>query len=85
MKQAKPLAKLGLILGNIVVKTCTGLSLPINQFESAFGDTVGGPLSDMFEEIETVAAERLTTATEILDGEEQKQRLKHLLDAKKVG
>ena len=84
-KRAKPLAKLGLILGNIVVQTCTGLSLPIKQFESAFGEVVGGPVSDMFEGIEAVAVEALTNTAESLGVEDEKQRLRHLLDAKKVG
>ncbi|CAM9177076.1 unnamed protein product [Sphacelaria rigidula] len=85
VKRARPLAKVGLVLGSIVLKTCTGLSIPTDQFESAFGNTVGWGVSDIFAEAGSVVGEELTTAAYHLNDDEKMERLRGLLDTKKVG
>ncbi|CAM9479194.1 unnamed protein product, partial [Sphacelaria rigidula] len=58
VKQAVPLLK---ILVGVVLKTCTGLSIPTDQFEAVFGDTAGGPISEIFAELTSVPGEELIT------------------------
>lgn len=50
VKKMEPLAKMGLVLGSIVLKTFTGLSVPTAHFEAAFADTLGEAVSGMFAE-----------------------------------
>lgn len=85
VKRAMPRAKLGVILAGIVLRTCTGLSLPLDHLESAFRDTLGEAVSDMFSEAGSIAVGRVTDATvDALEDDEGMSQLKHSLKAQKV-
>ncbi|CAM9904045.1 unnamed protein product, partial [Sphacelaria rigidula] len=65
VKKARVAAKLGLALGSIAFKVCTGLAVPADQIDAAFGETLGGVVSKIVEEgASTVAEEVKSSALE---------------------
>lgn len=51
VKKARPVAKLGLALGSIVLNTCTGLRLPASDIVASLEETVGNAVSTIVEEV----------------------------------
>lgn len=50
VKAAKPFAKVGLALATIAFNVCSGLALPMANFDAVFGTTAGGALSTLVED-----------------------------------
>ncbi|CAM9581938.1 unnamed protein product [Sphacelaria rigidula] len=79
VKKAKPVAKVGLVLGSIALKVCTGLAVP-PEIDSAFGEAFGGVVSKIVQEgVCTVAEEEKSTVESFSDGDdtEQQRELEH--------
>lgn len=63
------MAKVGLALASIALKVCTGLAIPTDAIEVAFGAKVGGALSDFVEEALGSGIEKMASvAGEGLEG-----------------
>lgn len=68
--KTKTFAKVGLALATITFNVCTGLALPMANFEAALGTTAGGALSTLIEDLLTsgfgamasIAGEKLGSA-----------------------
>lgn len=85
VKTAMPATKVVVVLANIVLRTCTGLALPTEQFKSAFGDALGDVVSNIFAEAETMAQAGATdAAVDNLSDDEEMGRLIRSLQAHKV-
>lgn len=85
VKKARPLAKVGLVIGSIAVKTFAGLSVPIDHLEAAFGDTLGGAVSDVFYEAQSAVIEGMTSAAyENLNSGGGVEQLREFIEAPKV-
>ncbi|CAN0005427.1 unnamed protein product, partial [Sphacelaria rigidula] len=78
VRKAKPVAKVGLVLGSIALKACTGLAVPA-EIDSAFGQTLGGVVSEIVKEgVGTAVEEAKSRALESLsdaDDTEQPSQL----------
>ncbi|CAM9744681.1 unnamed protein product [Sphacelaria rigidula] len=84
--KALPLAKVALALAGITLKVCTGLSIPMEEIDAAFGDSLGGPILGIVKESGTAAVNEITTvARGGLDNGADEQRLEHLSEAPKPG
>ncbi|CAM9209821.1 unnamed protein product [Sphacelaria rigidula] len=77
--KAMPLAKVTLALASITLKVCTGLSIPTDDVDAAFGDSLGGVISDIVKESGTAAVDEMTTvARDGLESGADGQQLEHL-------
>ena len=84
--KAIPLAKVTLALASITLMVCTGLSIPADQIDAAFGDSLGGAISDIVKEAGTAAVDEMTTvARSGLESGADGQQLAHLSREPKVG
>lgn len=82
-KKASPLVKLELVLGSIVLKTCTALSVPTHRFEAAFGDTLGVFIPECFKEEGSPVVDGMNKAAENLSGDGVEQ-MRELIEARQV-
>lgn len=56
--KAMPLAEVALALARITLRICTGLSIPIDEIDAAFGDSLGGVVSEIVKNETTILATR---------------------------
>ncbi|CAM9300333.1 unnamed protein product [Sphacelaria rigidula] len=79
VRKAKVAAKVGFVLGSIALKVCTGLAVPADQIDSAFGEALGGVVSKIVEEgANNVAEEVKCRALESLSGDDDADQLSSL-------
>ncbi|CAM9664146.1 unnamed protein product [Sphacelaria rigidula] len=84
VRKTKPVAKVGLVLGSIALKACTGLAFPA-EIDSAFGETLGGVVSEIVKEgVGTGVEEAKSKALESLSGGDDPKQLSQLESARKV-
>ncbi|CAN0209118.1 unnamed protein product [Ectocarpus sp. 6 AP-2014] len=62
-KKTIPSAKVGLALASIALKVCTGLAIPTDAIEVAFGAKAGGALSDFVEEAFCSGIEKMASVS----------------------
>lgn len=84
VKKAKPAAKVGVALGSIVIKACTGWVVPTDYIDSAFGDTFGGVVSEMVKEGAFAIVDEMKSTWEDLSNDDNEERLARLQATRKV-
>ncbi|CAM9606195.1 unnamed protein product [Laminaria digitata] len=77
-KKAVPAAKVGLALATIAFNVCSGLALPLVNFEAALGAEAGGAVSKLVEDSLSSGVEAMASiAGENLDSERPADLLRH--------